>query len=254
MRDLTWLYLPSALLLGMAHALEPGHSKTVVASYLISVKGTPRDAVWLGLTVTVTHTIVVFALALGALALGAAFPMERIQHWLEVVSSLLVFVMGLWLLISRLREWRREREHTHSHKYVEVPGHDHGHFGHKHPDHGHSHTLPTSQRLSFRQLLGFGLSGGVVPCPAALAILILAVGIGKPMLGLATVVVFSIGLAITLIGIGIAVCRGTALVRKRFESSAWLKRLPVLSSLLVTILGLGMLARALNGRTQAHVK
>jgi ABC-type nickel/cobalt efflux system permease component RcnA len=239
MTTLTWLYLPVAFVLGMAHALEPGHGKTLVASYLIGIKGTARDAVLLGLTVTFTHTVIIFVLALAVIAFGAAFPMEQVQHWLEIVSAALVFVMGLWLLRSRLREWKHEREHARLHSLS---------LEHDHHHHGHSHELPTAQRLTVKQLVSFGFSGGIVPCPAALAILILAVGMGKPVFGLATVAAFSIGLALALVGIGVAVCSGVALVGKRFRESKWTNRLPVLSSVAVTVLGFCVFARALLGQ------
>jgi nickel/cobalt transporter (NicO) family protein len=243
-KTLTWLYLPTAFVLGMAHALEPGHSKTVVASYLISIKGRISDAILLGLTVTVAHTLIIFMLAGGVIILGAAFPLAQVQHWLEVVSALLVFVMGLWLVRARVREWRRERTHQHLHEHGHEHDHDH--------DHGHAHALPAGQRLSPKQLVSFGLAGGLVPCPAALAVFILAVGAGRPVLGLATVVVFSVGLALTLIGIGIAVCRGFALFEKRLEKATWTRRLPIISSLVVTVLGLVMLIKALWGHGHVH--
>jgi nickel/cobalt exporter len=249
--QLTWLFLPTAFVLGMAHALEPGHGKTLVASYLIGIRGKTRDAIMLGLTVTFTHTVVIFLLAFAVLAFGAAFPLTQVQHWLEVVSAALVFAMGLWLLRTRWREWKQDRQyaaqqfqpvehddhHSHSHGLL------HGHHHH----HSHSHDLPIDRRLSFRQLVSFGFSGGLVPCPAALAILILAVGMGKPALGLVTVAVFSVGLALALVVIGIGVCKGVGFFGKRFEQSKWTKRLPVISSGIVTLLGLLMLVKALSG-------
>lgn len=242
--ELTWLFLPTALLLGMAHAIEPGHGKTMVASYLIGIKGKPRDAVLLGLTVTLTHTAVIFLLALAVLAFGAAFPLAQVQHWLEVVSAGLVAGMGVWLLHTRWREWRHDREHARQHAHQEE--HDH--------HHGHSHELPTDHRLTFRQLVSFGFSGGLVPCPAALAILILSVGLGKPVLGLITVAVFSVGLAVALVVVGIGVCKGVGFFGKRFEQSGWIKRLPVISAGIVTLLGFVMLVKALVGEGHLQPK
>ena len=106
---------------------------------------------------------------------------------------------------------------------------------------------PHERRLTVKELFSFGLSGGLVPCPAALALLILAVGQGKLALGLWTVVVFSLGLAATLIAIGIAVCQGFAFVERRLDKGGWLVRLPVLSAAAVTLFGLWMLARAFTG-------
>src|SRR5439155_27278549 len=120
--------LPTAFVLGMAHALEPGHGKTLVASYLIGIKGKPRDAVMLGVTVTFTHTVVIFLLAFAVSLFGAAFPLTQVQHWLEVVSAALVFVMGLWLLRTRWREWRRDRQPASQFQPVEHDDHhSHGH-------------------------------------------------------------------------------------------------------------------------------
>jgi len=257
-QTLTWLYLPVAFGLGMAHALEPGHSKTLVAAYLVSIKGTVRDAVLLGLAVTFSHTIIVFLLAAGVIALGAAVPLDRVQHWLEITSALLVFVMGLWLLSARVSEWRRQRDHSHRHGHHHRHGHQHPHDEHGHGHHdsgnehghghdGHSHGLPAGERLSMAQLLSFGVSGGLVPCPAALAILILAVGAGNPVLGLTTVLVFSIGLGLTLVGIGVAVCRGFAAFENLDGKRAWVQQLPLLSAVVVTVLGLVMLISAFLG-------
>ena len=258
MDALSWFYLPTAFLLGMAHALEPGHSKTLVASYLIGIRGKPRDAVLLGITVTITHTVVIFLLALAALAFGTAFPMEAVQHWLEGVSAALVFGMGLWLLWSRWREWKHAGDYVAVAKseHIHAPGlaaHTHTPDDHD-PHHVHSHALPTGQRLSFRQLVSFGFSGGLVPCPAALAILILAVSLGKPVLGLVTVTIFSFGLALALIVVGVAVCQGVTFFGKRAGESKWLKRLPVISSAIVTALGLAMLVRVLFGSGHSHVQ
>lgn len=238
---LTWLYLPTAFVLGVAHALEPGHSKTVMASYLVAIRGRTRDAIMLGLVTTVTHTLVIFLLALGTLLLGKAFPMDRIQHGLEVASGAIVVVMGLVLLRARWRVWRQDRDHAHAHEHGLE--HDHGH--------GHTHELPHDHRLTLRQLLSFGLSGGLVPCPAALALFILAVGQGKAFLGLWTVIVFSVGLAAALVAIGIAVCRGFAFMEGRVGKGGWLGRLPVISAATVTLFGVWMLVKGLFGEPHA---
>lgn len=239
--SLTWFYLPTAFVLGVVHAVEPGHSKTVMASYLVAIKGHTRDAITLGLVTTVTHTLVIFLLALGTLLLGKAFPMGRVQHGLEIASGAIVVVMGLVLLRTRWCVWRRGSEHVYAHEHGLA--HDHAH--------GHTHELPHGHRLTFKELLSFGLSGGLVPCPAALALFILAVGQGKPFLGLWTVIVFSVGLAATLVAIGIAVCRGFAFVEGRLGKDGWLNRLPIISAVVVTLFGLWMLVKALLG--EPHV-
>lgn len=236
MTSLSWLYLPTAFLLGIAHALEPGHSKAIVASYLISVRGTVKDAVALGVVTTIAHTCVILLLAAGVLALGNAFPIERLQHGLEAGSGAIVFVMGLWLLRSRWHHWRE-------HHHPDANGHS-----------THSHQpLAEGQRLNLKSLVSLGLSGGLVPCPAALALFILSVGIGQPFLGLVTVIVFSIGLAITLIIIGIVVCRGYALVEAK-TNAKWMNLIPFISAITVTLFGLWMFVRGMMGTGQIQMQ
>ncbi|MFZ5806288.1 MAG: sulfite exporter TauE/SafE family protein [Verrucomicrobiota bacterium] len=234
METLSWIYLPTAFVLGMLHALEPGHSKTVMASYLISIKGKASDALWLGLTITLTHTIVIFLLALGVLVAHDFFPLEKIQHSLELVSAILVFLMGGWLLQSRIHGWRHARDHER--------GIEHNH----HHSHHHVPLPATGERLSAKQLISFGMAGGLIPCPPALAIFVLSVGTGQATLGVITVVIFSLGLALTLVGIGIAVCKGIDLFQSKLGIEKWSQWLPILSSALVTLLGLLMLFHAIR--------
>jgi nickel/cobalt exporter len=242
---LTWLYLPTAFLLGIAHAIEPGHSKTIVASYLISIKGKVSDAITLGLTVTITHTLIIVLLAIGVIFLGKAFPLQEVQYWLELLSGLMVFVMGVWLVWSRSLTYLRDKKHKELHEHGDEHEHHHGH---------HHNTMPLGKKLTIRQLIIFGLSGGLIPCPAALAILILAVGTGKPMIGLTTVIIFSLGLALALIGIGITVCKSAGFVANKLEVSGFIKKIPIISSLVVTLLGLLMLIKVLFGHSHVSTE
>ena len=143
---------------GAAHAFSPGHGKSIVAAYLVGSRGTPRHAILLGLTVTVTHTIGVFALGLITLSLSAFIVPDQLYPWLNLVSALLIVAVGLSVLRWRIREWRK-RDAAHAH------GHSHGH-GHHHHGHDHEHD----RALSARRLLGMrgtlararcqGLGGG----------------------------------------------------------------------------------------------
>ena len=138
------LALLLAIFWGAVHALSPGHGKSIVAAYLVGTRGTPRHAAFLGLIVTVTHTVGVFALGLVTLALSAFIVPEQLYPWLNLASALLVVVVGCGVLRARLRH---RQLHRHGHE------HDH-HHGHHH-DHDHE--------LSMRGLLGVGISGGLLP-------------------------------------------------------------------------------------------
>src|SRR4051812_47579259 len=161
------LLLITAFGWGAVHALSPGHGKTMVAAYLVGTRGTPRHALLLGATVTVTHTIGVFALGFVALALSQYVLPEDLYPWLNLISGSLVVIVGVSVLRGRLRK----RKHHH-HEL----GHGHAH-GHGRSGHGHSHAPP--ERLSMRGLLALGASAGLIPCPSALVVLLGAVAQGQ---------------------------------------------------------------------------
>lgn len=226
--------LAIAFFWGAAHAFSPGHGKSVVAAYLVGSRGTPRHAVFLGLTVTVTHTIGVFALGLITLSLSAFIVPEQLYPWLNLVSALLIVGVGVGVLRWRLREWRQGKAgQSHHH-------HDHGH-GHEH-SHDHSHDDPG---LSRRRLLGVGISGGIIPCPTALVVLLAAIALHRVAFGLALILGFSFGLAAAMTGIGlIAVTAKRTFARVDFNGGL-IRLLPAASALVVLGLGLVMTLRAL---------
>ncbi len=217
--------------LGTLHALSPGHGKTLVAAYLVGSRGRMRHAVLLGAVVTVTHVTSVFIL--GAVALWASeyvLP-EKLTPWMSLAAGILVLLMGGWMLQSRLRHKDHHHDHHHDHK------HDH--------EHGHDHPKETP-RLG--ELFGLGISGGLVPCPSATVVLLLAIYLGRIAMGLGLLVAFSAGLAFTLVIIGILVVQGRKLL-ERFSKGARVQQLsrwlPVLSALIVTSLGLWLTLGAL---------
>jgi ABC-type nickel/cobalt efflux system permease component RcnA len=220
--------LALALFLGAAHALTPGHGKTIVAAYLVGSRGRVTDAVFLGAIVTLTHTASVFALGLVALYASHQMPVERIFPWLSLASGALVAGLGAWLL------YRRLGGHTHHHHH-----HDHEHPHHHHPhDHDHAAVGRTS-------LLSLGISGGLVPCPEALVVLMISLSTGRLAFGLAVLLAFSLGLAAVLIAIGIAMVLAQPLMRRWTGDSPWLRRLPVASAAIITLAGLAMVVEAL---------
>jgi nickel/cobalt exporter len=198
--------LAAALFWGAAHALSPGHGKTIITAYLVGQRGTPRHAALLGLIVTITHTIGVFGLGLVTLALSQFIVPDRLYPWLNLVSGLLVVGIGASVLRAR---WRHSRHHHHHH-------------------HGEEGT-------SFRSLLAVGVSGGLLPCPSALVVLLAAISLHRVAFGLLLILAFSAGLALTITGI--------AFRRVSFEGRL-VRLLPAASALVILAAGLAMTVRA----------
>lgn len=227
-----------AFLLGAAHALTPGHGKTIVAAYLVGSRGRIWDAVYLGGVVTATHTASVFVLGLLTLYASQQVSLDRIYPWLSMLSGVLVAGIGGWLLAKR---WGGGHEHHHHHD-----GHSHSHHhgdGHVH-DHSHPHDHSHTHSHGHGSLLSLGISGGLVPCPEALVVLMLSISLRKLVLGLALLTAFSLGLATVLIVIGCAMVLAGPMVRRVAGDSPWTKQLPLVSACVVTILGIVMVVQA----------
>lgn len=273
--------LLAALFWGAAHALTPGHGKAVVAAYLIGARGTARHAGLLGLTVTLTHTVGVFALGAVTLYLSRYVLPEVLYPWLSVVSGLLVVAIGFSLLYRRLPgvsgTGGGEAEHTHgagthTHSHGGHDHHDHsrahaharshgdhphspgadGHEAHAHSHGGHAHGhLPPGadgSKVTWRSLLALGVTGGLVPCPAALVLLLSAISLDRLGFGMVLVVAFSAGLALVLTGIGLLMIYAKRIFR-RFSFEARVPRfLPVASALAISLAGMVIVLGAL-GRT-----
>ncbi len=228
------LALGLSVLLGGIHALTPGHGKTLVAAYLIGSRGTIKDAVTLGGIVTFTHTASVVVIGLLALLASQFIVPNLFVPLLEAASGALVLYLGLRLLWTRWRDYRHNAEHHHHHHH----GDDHAHHHH------HDHDLPESVRLS--DLLTLGISGGMVPCPEALGIMLIAIGLNRILLGLGLIVAFSFGLAAVLIAIGILLVRSKRLLDGFGQAeSRWQTLLPLVSAVVVTLLGVGIMVKGL---------
>ncbi len=229
------LLLVTAFGWGAVHALSPGHGKTMVAAYLVGTRGTPRHALLLGATVTITHTIGVFALGFVALALSQYVLPEDLYPWLNLISGSLVVIVGVSVLRGRLR---KKRHHHHHHHEL---GHGHAH-GHGRSGHGHSHAPP--ERLSTRGLLALGASAGLIPCPSALVVLLGAVAQGQIALGMLLIVAFSLGLAATLVGLGLAVVLAARSITKLRPPGRLINALPTASALVIVVVGCVLTANA----------
>lgn len=227
--------------LGALHALEPGHGKTIVAAYLVGSKGTARHALLLGLVVTVSHTAGVYLLGGITLCAQKYILPDRIYPFLGVLSGILIAGTGCFLFLQR---------------YIG------GEFAHAHaPDNSPSAPVQATDNpqrrtgISARQLLVLGVTGGMVPCPAALVVLLSAVALHRTAFGLYLIVAFSIGLAAVLIAMGfVAVCAGRTMSRLPFEAPLIQRWLPMASALMISVLGCGIAVRGLMAAGIVHFR
>ncbi len=230
------LAMAVALGLGAFHALEPGHGKTLVAAYLVGSRGTPWHALLLGLTVTASHTIGVFALGAVTLFASQYFFPEQVYPWLGVTSGLLIMGTGL-LLLQRITKTFRHQHDGHHHTHGE-----HHHHGHSHNHSSHSHG--EGETTSLRSLLTLGITGGMIPCPAALVVLLSAVALNRIGFGMLLIVAFSAGLALVLVTIGLLLVSARGFFQRWRGDSPWLRYLPYVSPAIIVPLGLIIAVRS----------
>ena len=335
-----WLFIPSAILLGALHGLEPGHSKTMMAAFIIAIRGTVAQAVLLGLSATISHTAVVWAVALLGQYFGRSWSTEASEPYFQVASAVLIVLIAVWMLLRTWREQHRGHDHDHDHHGEEMrhintghgtvalevfedgvpprwrlrfdkgerfaanevfietvrPGrvrqvfqmadrgdylesvdeipephafsatlnlghgghlhsfpmefteHDHGHMdlGDEDDAHARAHAEDIRRRFSGRtvttgQIVMFGLTGGLIPCPAAITVLLLCIQLKQLSLGFLLVVCFSVGLAVTMVSAGVLAALSIRHVEKRWSGfSAFAARAPYASAALIFCVGLYM--------------
>ena len=237
------LLLLAAFGWGAVHALSPGHGKAMVAAYLVGTRGSARHAVALGATVTITHTIGVFALGFVTLGLSQWVLPEDLYPWLTLVSGVLVLGVGAGVLRSRLRARSRDQQRHGHHGHP----HDDGHHVHPHDDHdhGHHHAPPEG---GWKGVLAMGASAGLIPCPSALVVLLGAIAQHQVALGMLLIVAFSVGLAATLTALGIAVVYARQRLSSRVNWSGRIVRvLPAVSAMAIVAVGCVLTVRAVPG-------
>ena len=281
----SWLFVPSAVLLGALHGLEPGHSKTMMAAFIVAIRGTLAQAVLLGLSATVSHTAVVWVVALAGLYFGRSWNTAATEPYLQVASAVLIIAVAAWML-WRTRQIGRERDghHAHDHDHHHDHDHDHDHdqdHGHAH-QHGHTnirahahdhergrshpaiggyqvfelvapgyqdphelaHANDIRRRFAHRevttaQIVVFGLTGGLIPCPASITVLLLCLQLKKLALGATLVLSFSVGLALTMVAVGAVAALGVRHAARRFSGFGELaRRAPYFSGALILLVGL----------------
>jgi nickel/cobalt transporter (NicO) family protein len=350
-----WLFIPSAILLGALHGLEPGHSKTLMAAFIVAIRGTVTQAVMLGVAATISHTAVVWAVALGGMYLWRGVAPEALEPWFQLLSSLIIIAMALWMLWrGRADQLLAKQAAAHDHGHDEIrkidTGHgvvqlevfedgvpprwrlrtisgqawfardvvvmttrsdgaaqtfrfrdrnrylesfdeipephefkarvSLGHGGHSHDydlsfakGHGHHHDgVPAGAdpaeyqdaherahaediRRKFSdgkatngQIIVFGLTGGLIPCPAAITVLLLCLQLKEITMGAVLVLCFSIGLAVTLVTVGAAAALATRHAASRMPwLSAAARRAPYISGVMIIAVGLYVALHGLRG-------
>lgn len=345
-----WLFIPSAILLGALHGLEPGHSKTMMAAFIVAVRGTWQQAILLGLAATISHTAVVWIIALGGMYLGQRWSAESSEPYLQVASAVIIIATALWMIWRTWRNQQEAAEHSHSHDHHHVhdetkvidTGHGvvrleifeagvpprfqlfadgshtwaanqvkiqteradgsihaftfvqrdgfleseqeipephefvarlslgHGHHNHdydvEYAEHAHHaiadyeqldmaapgyqdpHELAhandirrrfTNQNVTTGQIVVFGLTGGLIPCPASITVLLLCLQLKKIALGATLVIGFSIGLVLTLVLSGVVAALSIKHMSKRFSGfGEFTRKAPYVSGALIMLVGL----------------
>ncbi|NOW45239.1 nickel/cobalt exporter [Novosphingobium sp. SG751A] len=263
-----WLFIPSAIVLGALHGLEPGHSKTMMAAFIIAVKGTVRQAVLLGLAATLSHTLVVWLVAMGGMWAFGSFRAEDTEPYFQLASGAVIVAMAIWMIWRARADLRAAHAHDHHHGH-DHHDHHHGHHHDHHHGHGHHHHEPTEEeihelelatggyvdaheaahaedirrRFSGRsvttgQIVIFGLTGGLVPCPGAITVLMLCLQLHRVALGAVLVAGFSVGLALTMVASGVLAALSLRHLEKRWSGFGdAVRRAPLISGAVILIVG-----------------
>ena len=242
-----WLYLPFAVLLGALHALEPGHSKSMMAAFVVAVRGTKRQAALLGLCAAIGHTVLIWLLAALGLWLGDKLIIDKAEPWLILASGVLILVLSV--RIYRMTGCGHDHGHDHGHSHGPECGHDHSHgegtvkaMGAK----ARAKEAAATKKVSNWDIAWFGLTGGLLPCPSALAVLLVCLQMRAFTLGFAMVAGFSIGLAATLIAVGVLAAWGATHARQKWSAfDKWGERIPYISSAMVALIGVVVTVRGL---------
>ncbi|MDX6275249.1 MAG: nickel/cobalt transporter (NicO) family protein, partial [Frankiales bacterium] len=266
-----------ALLLGAGHAALPGHGKTIMAAYLAGKRGSVRDAITVGATVTITHTLGVLLLGL-ALTVSSALAGDVVTRRLALLSGIIVVGVGVGLLRSALRGGDgghshgpgghshgpsdQDHPHDHEHPYDHDHPHDHDHAPAHHHDLGpasgslallertHTSDITVTPRPTRRTgLIGMGVAGGLVPSPSALVVLLSTIALGRAWLGIVLVVLYGLGMAGALTAVGLLLVRASDGMQRRFSEPGPMaqrlaRALPVVAAGAVILVGALLTLRA----------
>lgn len=256
-----WFFIPGAILLGALHGLEPGHSKTMMAAFIVAIRGTLKQAVLLGLAATLSHTVVVWIIAMAGMWFGRGWDAQTAEPWFQLLSGIIIIAIALWML---WRTWRESHgAHDHHHHDHAHHHHDHDHHAPHHPHanlvdadwqdaHQRAHAEEINRRFKGQdvttgQIVMFGLTGGLIPCPASITILLICLQLKHVALGATLVLSFSVGLALTLVASGAIAAIGLKHVSKRWSGFGELSRkAPWFSGALIIVVGLYMMGHGIS--------
>ena len=274
-----WLFAPSAIALGALHGLEPGHSKTMMAAFIVAVRGTVAQAVMLALAATASHTAVVWLVALGGLYFGSHWQGEASEPYFQIASAAAMIAVSLWML---WHTYRHQAACFHDHgeaqpRYRRKHGHDHDHTHDEHDHHTHSehgniaafadigagaqdaheraHAVDIQRRFANRevttgQIIVFGLTGGLIPCPASITVLLICLQLKQIAMGATLVLCFSVGLALTMVAAGTIAALSVKHVSKRWSGFGELSsRAPYFSGGLILLVGMYIGYTGIRGLT-----
>lgn len=244
-----------AITLGALHAFEPGHGKTLIAAYMIGTRGRAWDGFLLGAIVTFTHTFSVILLGLVAKILSQSYSETELHNWLGLLSAAIILGVGVWMLKQRLSGPGTHghfhlfgNPHSHNHDDAQHHHHDHSHDHQEHDHHSHTghdcahshdHAKANSQfEYNKLNLLFLGISGGIIPCPAAIATLLAAIGAGRIAQGLSVTMFFSLGLGMVMMGIGVALSQAGRLTKRISDNLEFGRRMGIVSAVLIILLGI----------------
>ena len=253
------LMLAMAFILGAIHALGPGHGKSLMASYLIGSTGRIRDALILALSITISHVFSVIIIGLITLWITDFFWPEKISKWIGFFSGIAVIAIGIWIFMLRYRSFiqkagtQKTNRYTKHQKIVSNQSqnsnstlflpHDSSNFTHNHNNHHHhKHKHHYNPKSSVLDNIALGISSGIVPCPKAIVILLLAISLHKIALGITIIIAFSFGISVVLMLIGIVLVKASYLLKGRLEDKR-LQIIPVIGALMIIALGVFLTIR-----------
>jgi len=227
-----WLFFPMAIFLGALHGLEPGHSKTMMAAFIVAIRGTVWQAFLLGLSATISHTIIIWVLAFIGLHFAASLSVEELEPYFQIATAVVIIGLALWML------YRTQQAQKHHH---DEDAHERAHAA----DIAKQFKTP---HITNGQIILFGLSGGLLPCPSAFAVLLLCLQLKKVTLGFTLVLGFSIGLALTLVTVGMLAALSLNHATKRFKGFGELAgKAPYASSVILICIGAFVGIQGLRG-------
>lgn len=264
-----WFFIPGAILLGALHGLEPGHSKTMMAAFIVAIRGTLKQAILLGLAATLSHTVVVWVIAMAGMWFGRGWDAQTAEPWFQLLSGIIIIAIALWMLWRTWRESRGAHNHDHSEHHGHSHHHDHSdhaHDHHHHDEHHHGALVDadwqdahqrahaeeinrrfTGEQVTTGQIMLFGLTGGLIPCPASITILLICLQLKHVALGATLVLSFSVGLALTLVASGAIAAISLKHMTKRWSGFGELSRkAPWFSGALIILVGIYMMAHGIS--------